>query len=370
MFNGLLYFYALRTKENMRPVIHAIHTGNEGTMRNILKAGFDNEIAKKAYLKGKLLGPPLSVAAYFRHESMTKLLLQNGFDTQESCAQQGLPLYIALLRDAGADIHDLELLRRAVGYGREGIVRVLIQDADVDDEDGFGNTMLMLACGEGVQPNVKVVKLLLERGADVHKSNNMDWTALYLAARNGCVPTIRPMLDYGAGRTQNADTVRKELSIATMKKQHEAMLVLIDHQLSSGADTNARTSGKAADLHDYIDMPRHSGCIPLQHAVSNRNLVAVEILFCRGSCAFTNPGCARRAPSLPMESLTLDQFSKSDMSIWLLIRGYRTPRISQKLIDEALSTPCACSIKGEDLSDQCGIYVESCQVDKNASTSE
>ena len=48
------------------------------------------------------------------------------------------------------------------------------------------------------QPNVDVIRVLLENGAAVNQSDREQWTPLHFAARTGCVETLRLLLAAGA----------------------------------------------------------------------------------------------------------------------------------------------------------------------------
>ena len=117
--------------------------------------------------------------------------------------------HIGLLLRAGARLDVLQevdgtvALHEAAMSGEVGLVRVLFEHADavaaagkeeggglIDvnvrtttprDEAMRGSTPLMYACGRGV---VAVVRLLVERGADVHAVNQTGETALHWAGAN------------------------------------------------------------------------------------------------------------------------------------------------------------------------------------------
>jgi ankyrin repeat protein len=60
------------------------------------------------------------------------------------------------------------------------VVRLLLEKgADVEAKDNNGGTALYRAAGSGHEA---MVRLLLEKGADVEAKNNNGWMALYRAA--------------------------------------------------------------------------------------------------------------------------------------------------------------------------------------------
>jgi len=59
------------------------------------------------------------------------------------------------------------------------IVKLLIENgADINKSDNYGQTPLFIACQNGY---LEIVKLLIENGADINKSNNNGKTPLFIA---------------------------------------------------------------------------------------------------------------------------------------------------------------------------------------------
>jgi ankyrin repeat protein len=68
---------------------------------------------------------------------------------------------------------------------------------------GPGNSPLS---GATYQQRLDVVRLLIERGADVDQGDNAGWTPLHLAAANGYLEIARLLLDAGADVSAQSDS--------------------------------------------------------------------------------------------------------------------------------------------------------------------
>jgi hypothetical protein len=99
-------------------------------------------------------------------------------------------------------------------------------------------TWLYIAAQEGHLP---VVKLLLDRGADVNPAmTNEGYTPLLIAAREGHLPVVQLLLDRGADGSQANDDGNTPLLIATQQGHLPVVQLLLDR----GADVNeANTYG-------------------------------------------------------------------------------------------------------------------------------
>ncbi|KAJ5387275.1 hypothetical protein N7509_009816 [Penicillium cosmopolitanum] len=148
----------------------------------------------------------------------------------------------------------------AAENGRAVLLKLLIErGADVNTVDRTGWTPLLYASREG---NEAIAKLLVEQGADVNTVSSNGWTPLLLTSIFGYVAIARILIEQGA--TLNAISLRGETSLSFASREgYEAFSrLLIEH----GADING------------ID-----GSRPLFLALENRREAIARLLIEQGA---------------------------------------------------------------------------------------
>lgn len=146
-----------------------------------------------------------------------------------------------------------DLVRASIeGLERE-VIRLLSIGADLDGENKFGNTALIAAILSG---GAKIVKLLLDRGADVNHKDGEGWTPLMYSLVYRQLfkddEIAEELLKRGAdvnARAKNGDTA---LTIASEKGAAR----IVGQLLEKGADPNlrdrhGRTPLMIAEQHGY-----------------------------------------------------------------------------------------------------------------------
>jgi ankyrin repeat protein len=110
----------------------------------------------------------------------------------------------------------------------------------------YANTPLIKAAAYG---RIEVVKLLLEKGADVNKHNEGGETPLHYAARHGHVKVMEILLDHGADPTKKGTGCGTPMQWAGRGGQIGAIKVLMRY----GVSVNQRGSGDGTALHEAVN---------------------------------------------------------------------------------------------------------------------
>jgi ankyrin repeat protein len=245
----------------------------------------------------------LMQAAHHDHLAVVELLLARFPTLLNARAQDGATaLHIAVLKNAlrvvdallaaGADTNiarndGLTPLMMAVNM--EMAQRLIDGGADANVQLPTGDTALMLAAADE-NPDLSLIALLLERGADVAASRKDGGNALLMATCNGRVDVLKLLLQAPAAwinaQTQNGKTA---LIVASMNGTTAAVEALI----GAGADINMATHTGHTALHfaSNADIARllwnagardaqtHDGTTPLMSAcIANKPDIVVYLL--------------------------------------------------------------------------------------------
>jgi len=113
----------------------------------------------------------------------------------------------------------------AAYLGNEEMVKdILATGPDKDVRDGFGDTALHVAI---FQPNIKVVKLLLDYGFDPNaKATKNGFTPLHNAVAANNVDAARLLLQYGANKNIRALDGLTPLEKARKEEKRDLILLL------------------------------------------------------------------------------------------------------------------------------------------------
>ena len=135
-------------------------------------------------------------------------------------------------------------LIKAAVYGRTEIVKLLLEKgADVNKHNEGGETPLHYAAQHG---HVRVVEILLEHGADVSAKGTGCGTPLQWAGRNGQIKAAKLLLAYGADINQQAASE----STALIKAASADHFEMVEFLLARGADPTIRASYGRTALHE------------------------------------------------------------------------------------------------------------------------
>jgi ankyrin repeat protein len=177
----------------------------------------------------------------------------HGYTPLFSAAASGNPNVIRLLLDLGADAHirdknENSVLHIAAVHGHLEVARMLLAlYLDVNARNDSGMTPLYSALQASRKPDVDVVRLLLDHGAEVHtpKHGRSRWSALHLAAERGNPEIVQMVLEKNTEVEVRDSQGATPLLAATASLNGNPAVVqlLLDH----GADPHARDDyGKTA----------------------------------------------------------------------------------------------------------------------------
>lgn len=135
-------------------------------------------------------------------------------------------------------------LHWAVYQGSEAVVRLLLdRGADLEAKNCIGWTALHCTFS---QQNKGVIRLLLDRGADVNTKDNSGKTALHVAAKWEKEAVVRLLIEKGAD-IEAKDKFEKTALCLAARAGSEVMVRLL---IEKGADIKAKTNNGLTLLHD------------------------------------------------------------------------------------------------------------------------
>ena len=146
--------------------------------------------------------------------------------------------------NVNAVVYGSTALRMASDYGYTEIVRLLIENGDLDvnatDYDDDGRTALHLASIKG---HTEIVKMLLEKGADVNAKDTLDRTALQYASQNGHTEIVKLLEEAIANNTENnsSEETQEEKDTKLLNAANNNKLDKVKEALDKGANVNAKT---------------------------------------------------------------------------------------------------------------------------------
>ncbi|RDW57753.1 hypothetical protein BP5796_12554 [Coleophoma crateriformis] len=243
---------------NPEALHQAIQSGDESVVWLLLTRS-DFEVNRK----DKDNRAVLSYAAQEGNEILTRQLL----------ARSGIKTDLA-------DNRGWTALFWAVEKGHKAVVKLLLEKgADLETKDQYGRTPLSWAAANGYEA---IVQLLLEKGADLDTKDHDGRTPLSLATENGHEAMIQLLLEKGADLETKNQYGRTPLSLA-VEEGHEDIVQLL---LEKGADPDTKD---------------HDGWTPLSLAAANGHEAIVQLLLEKGADLDTKNQHGRTPLSLAAE---------------------------------------------------------------------
>jgi ankyrin repeat protein len=232
----------------------------------VLPCGVEGELEKKV---GIYVRARSESKGYFEkmHSSRLELINLNDF------SQSRYPGTNICIRQERQTQKGQSPLSKAAEYGNMRVVKLLLEKgADLDSEDKHGQTPLLLASRKG---NVEVVKLLLEKGANVESKDDSGWTPLLLAAAGkGNGEVVKLLLEKGADIESRDVLDRTPLSQAAEGGDEETVKLL----LKKGADLESKDK---------------YGQTPLSRSVEKGNKEIVKLLLKKGANLESKNDCGQ-----------------------------------------------------------------------------
>ena len=109
----------------------------------------------------------------------------------------------------------------------ESLERLLREGADINAAKGKYETSILMEAA--VRGNLAIIKLLLERGANVNQADRDGWTALMGATVEGRIESVKLLLDNGADVNAKNHDGERALVMATRMKHAEIKDALLEH---------------------------------------------------------------------------------------------------------------------------------------------
>ncbi|KAJ6568602.1 ankyrin repeat-containing domain protein [Mycena capillaripes] len=219
----------------------ASYYGHFEMVRLLVENGADVNTPIKRY------GTPLTAASEAGHDAIVRLLLKNGADANVHSRLYGFVLHAALAKkqekiaqlliENGADVNlqgpHGSALTTASWYGTENIVSLLLKrGVEINVRGGLHDLALHTAVAK---KHEKIARLLIENGADVNLQGEHGG-ALTTASWHGMKNIVSLLLERGADVNACCQRYGFALHIGFYKKHEEIVRLLIQN----GADVNSQ----------------------------------------------------------------------------------------------------------------------------------
>lgn len=166
--------------------------------------------------------------------------------------------FMRLYNGETLDVNILSRLLRLVSQLRNvRIVKYLVEHgANINQGDGDdGNTPVILASEEG---HLEIVKYLVEQGANVDHVNNDGYTPLISASYEGHLEIVKYLVEHGADVNQANNDAWTSLIWVSFEGHLEIVKYLVEHGANvNQADNDGRTPFFVASQRGHLEIVRY-----------------------------------------------------------------------------------------------------------------
>jgi len=292
---------------------------------------------------------PLHYAVARNRLEIVAVLLDADADPDVEDSRQRTPLDLAiagnkteiidLLLEGGAGVEaPITPLHPIVWAGDLlGVKLHIYAGTDIDQEDEFGNSPLLLAVDRGY---LDIVDLFITHEVDLEVENQHGFTAVIMAAELNHVDVLQLLLDSGADITVEDKAERTALDWAIIMQSVEAEEILREIDAPSGAEksfiaaiqtNNINAVQKMLDEGADVNEPAYTSKTPLHYASHSRNMNILKLLLSRGadvearteqgftplgfSVGLNHPDNCRALLEVGADVNTLDNWNRTNLNI-------------------------------------------------------
>jgi len=190
--------------------LKAVYAKNIALMEKLLKDGADINVTEK-----NGLSTPLSIAAGNGDLEVVSFLLSKGANPQGVQALPNFPIYLAISKNHPTVVNKFLDVGISPNYAWT---------------DRNGGTLLITAVQLG---NLDIVKLLIQRGADVNFTGNGDYSPLYRSIIYDYFSTFEFLVSKGACLNERDKAALSELEWEKTEQDKKYIQILEQHQKCS-----------------------------------------------------------------------------------------------------------------------------------------
>lgn len=255
--------------QNAKEIHESVRAGSLEKLKALIR-----EDQTVVYQQDEDLRMPLHWAALYGHTQIAGSLIANKADINPVDKNNETPLHFAAFYEK----YDM-------------VVLLLKNQADVTIKTVRGRTPLHKAAYK--KDASRIIKKLLEHGADINAKDNWDFTPLRTANRNGNSEIVKVLLDHNAALPTDNSVLRWDLHYAAenghlrlIKKMEKHGMDLMQLNLTGGTFINSAAAGGSDNVIEYllskdvaVNKKNFYGMTPLHLAALNGKVSTVELLL-------------------------------------------------------------------------------------------